>query len=391
MFTKSVAELQQGWEAYRSGSKTAKNHPIHKLIIYDFRGIIENWLPNKNNYLVRGSDGQGNILRTPWIAIMDKEVTTSATEGYYLVYLFNENLTKMYLEIGFGAYQFEKKFGRGKRYFDALEAAVKDMQDSSVYLLAKIEPAIRIRIHDKKPILDTQGDFHLRSYEKCSIYCVEYELNNLPDDQDLEKDFLGMLKLYELMTGSLLLADVEDYVIDEVAVPSVEEDFKPLDFQPRILKKRNTSSIVQSHTGRRYSKKSDKVGKLGEEFVFNYERRLLEKAGFSDLAKKVIWHRNDKVNKTPGWDITSFQFDGAPKFIEVKASMGNTITNVILTKNELEKLQDGNLAENYFLYLISNLVKNPKMEIVKNPAKYIKEGQLLLSVESYSLLLGKAD
>jgi hypothetical protein len=83
MFPTLIKELRHGWEGYRAGSRTDKNHPIHNLVLYEFKKAIESWIPTKENYIVKGSDGQGNILRTPWVAILDKDVTTSATEGYY--------------------------------------------------------------------------------------------------------------------------------------------------------------------------------------------------------------------------------------------------------------------------------------------------------------------
>lgn len=146
MFSDAVKKLLVGWETYRSTGKTNKNDPIHDLVLYGFKGIIEEWLPNNQKWLVKGSDGQGNVIRTPWIAVMDKEITTTATQGYYVVYLFEENLKRMYLEIGFGAYQFEQRFGRGKKYFGALDSAVKDMQDSSNHLLDRLESGVKSRI-----------------------------------------------------------------------------------------------------------------------------------------------------------------------------------------------------------------------------------------------------
>jgi len=388
MFSEAVRELQSGWEQYRSGAKTNKDHPMHHLVLYRFKEIVEEWLPNKEKFLVKGSDGQGNILRTPWVAIMDREVTTTATEGYYLVYLFDDALERMYLEIGFGAYQFERKFGSGTKYFEALDNSVKDMQDSSDYLLERISSDVRNRIFKSRPSLDSQGDFKLRSYERCSIYCLEYNLQNSLSDALLQGDFTEMLKLYGYMAGSLLLADAEDYVVDSAETPQIEEDFSTIEFQPRVFKKRQSKEGSSSSGSRRYSKKSDKVGKLGEEFVYNFERKILIQAGQTELADRVIWHRQDSTNRTPGWDITSYDTNGRPKLIEVKASSGKTISDVVLTTNELAKMQEYQEEDNYFLYLVSNIIEKPVIEVLRNPAKYISQGSMSLSVESYLLRLG---
>ena len=41
----------------------------------------------KEKYKIKGSIGQGRITKCPWIAIMNKNVTTSTQEGVYLVFL----------------------------------------------------------------------------------------------------------------------------------------------------------------------------------------------------------------------------------------------------------------------------------------------------------------
>lgn len=389
MFSNLVEQLREGWDTYRSTGKTNKMDPIHDLVLYGFKGVIEEWLPNQERWIVKGSDGQGNVIRTPWVAVMDREITTTATQGYYIVYLFEENLKRMYLEIGFGAYQFEQKFGRGKKYFEALDSAVKDMQDSSDYLLAKIEPGVRSRVKKTRPRLDTEGDFHLRSYERCSIYFLEYDLNTKLVDSLVKSDLLELLKLYGLMTGSLLLADVEDYVLETVESPSVEQQVQISEFSPRVIKSRQNSSTGESSRERRYSKKSDKVGRIGEEYVFNYEKQFLTKEGLLELADRVVWHRNEKSNRTPGWDITSFDKNGNEKYIEVKATIGESISSVIITSNEADKMKQLKDRNNYFIYLVTNIVKNPRIEVIRNPAKLLDEGTIEISVDSYSLLLGR--
>lgn len=190
------------------------------------------------------------------------------------------------------------------------------------------------------------------------------------------------------MTESLLLADVDDYVLEAVESPSVEKPITAVEFTPRVIKNRQSNSSSETNRERRYSKKSDKVGRLGEEFVFNYEKQILIKAGMSELAEKIVWHRNEKSNRTPGWDITSFDEHGNAKYIEVKATIGESISSVIITSNEAEKMQQLKGSNNYFIYLVTSIVKNPKIEVLRNPAKFLKEEKIEISVESYSLQLG---
>lgn len=38
-------------------------------------------------------------------------------------------------------------------------------------------------------------------------------------------------------------------------------------------------------------------------------KKALKDAGRNDLAEKVIWHQASKLDRTPGWDITSYKPD----------------------------------------------------------------------------------
>ena len=62
-------------------------------------------------------------------------------------------------------------------------------------------------------------------------------------------------------------------------------------------------------------------GRLGEEFVLNYERRALRRAGHRDLAERVEWVSQESVCE--GYDILSYEVSGDEKWIEVKATKGN--------------------------------------------------------------------
>ena len=160
-------------------------------------------------------------------------------------------------------------------------------------------------------------------------------------------------------------------------------------FEPRVFKKRKSDSSGNSNTGsRRYSKKSDKVGKLGEEIVFEFEKNKLVKENRQDLADRLNWHRDDAGNRTPGWDITSFNKDGQEIYIEVKASEGQKISDVELTINEWIQAEKNIESNQYKVYLVSDVFSNPIIEVIENPALMVKKEQLTLNVARYQLLLG---
>jgi len=76
-----------------------------------------------------------------------------------------------------------------------------------------------------------------------------------------------------------------------------------------------------------------------------YERERLINLGRNDLADRVRWH--GQKQEFVGWDINSFDDAGKEFFIEVKASVGKTISCVNLTVNEWGAACDSARRERY--------------------------------------------
>jgi 5-methylcytosine-specific restriction protein A len=67
-----------------------EGHPLAQFIRGDAADAVSDALGEVGDGLiVQGSPGQGNWAAVPWIAVFDPAITTSATRGYYVVYLFH--------------------------------------------------------------------------------------------------------------------------------------------------------------------------------------------------------------------------------------------------------------------------------------------------------------
>lgn len=75
------------------------------------------------------------------------------------------------------------------------------------------------------------------------------------------------------------------------------------------------------------------LGKLGEEMVFMHEQHRLRTADRDDLARKVEW-TSEVRGDGAGYDIRSFDLDGADRLIEVKTTNGAAKTPFFLSENE---------------------------------------------------------
>jgi uncharacterized protein DUF3883 len=77
-----------------------------------------------------------------------------------------------------------------------------------------------------------------------------------------------------------------------------------------------------------------KLGREGEELVFQFERERLKQRDRPDLAKKIRWI-SEEDGDGAGYDILSFDEKGKERFLEVKTTVGSDITPFYITRNEL--------------------------------------------------------
>jgi hypothetical protein len=88
------------------------------------------------------------------------------------------------------------------------------------------------------------------------------------------------------------------------------------------------------------------LGKAGEKFVVAFERDRLKRAGREDLARGVRWV-SDLDGDGFGYDVRSFEPDGADRLLEIKTTCGHERTAFWLTRREIEVA-----AENKGVYRI---------------------------------------
>lgn len=112
-----------------------------------------------------------------------------------------------------------------------------------------------------------------------------------------------------------------------VPAPVLQADGAPLPERLRRLV-RKFDPVERDHRNR-------SLGKAGEEFVVNLERRCLAEADRPDLARKVRWVAAEDGDGA-GFDVLSFDFSGQQRLLEVKTTNGAARTPFFLTRNERE-------------------------------------------------------
>lgn len=105
---KSIKSLNECFIKCFANADTFKNAQKTSDIDADISDLINNKIPTmlsdyiKGNYIVCGSVGKGLATKTPWVAILDREITTSTREGVYVVFLFASDFKQVYLTLNQG-------------------------------------------------------------------------------------------------------------------------------------------------------------------------------------------------------------------------------------------------------------------------------------------------
>jgi 5-methylcytosine-specific restriction protein A len=137
------------------------------------------------------SIGQGNWAEIPWVGIFNPEITTSATNGIYVVYLFSSDLNKVYLCQGQGVTSVKEEFGKGqaeelKRRAELIRSRVPEYHQYQF-------SGTGIQLNGKSSLA--------KSYDPAVAYFKAYDLTQIPQNDELEADLHAILNLYDLLVA----------------------------------------------------------------------------------------------------------------------------------------------------------------------------------------------
>lgn len=122
--------------------------------------------------------------------------------------------------------------------------------------------------------------------------------------------------------------------------------------------------LVQKFDPVERDRRNRSLGKAGEEFVMDLERRRLADADRSDLARKVRWVSAEDGDGA-GYDVLSFEPSGCESLIEVKTTNGSARTPFYLTRNECELAVER--PESWRIYRVHLFSQSPKVFTIAPP------------------------
>lgn len=326
--------------------------PNYSVITHQLPLEINSILQSRSDLFIAGSCGIGQKTDFPWVAIFNKNITSSAKRGLYIVYLFKKDMNGFYLTLNQGITYFADTFKR-KKYEYARKVAnyFKDEIGDNYFDKGDID------------LGGTTGTLGL-GYQETNIISRYYAKNSFTN-KELEEDLKRMLIIYDELVG-VLGEDNYDYnnAINKIVYnydDSFEDAVSGIDnIKKAIVSPTDVNVIRTLHyvepkekRTKKYSKirngaavkktdyvekaKTDtEIGLLGEMLALQYEREKLIKSGFNDLADKV--RHVASVSDAFGFDIISYELIGTKIeeiYIEVKTTTNKLDVEFPVSKNEV--------------------------------------------------------
>lgn len=188
----------------KSKQEVFAGHAIGNYIRVDApEALYDTGLIDRQKYLIKGSVGQGDWVTVPWIGIFDKEITTTATKGIYIVYLLSADGDSLYLTFNQGCTETRK--------MNSKKDTIKIMRERAKEITSRIDS--RGFATDENINLG-EGLTELgEMYQKGTIFYKKYTKGNVPDEAELREDLSKMMDIYrEYAEGKteLPLEDKED-------------------------------------------------------------------------------------------------------------------------------------------------------------------------------------
>jgi 5-methylcytosine-specific restriction protein A len=162
--------------------------------------------------IVHGSPGQGNWAVTPWLAVFDPAITTSAIRGYYVVYLFHAELPIVHLSLNQGTTAVREEFNSKAR------EVLKDRAELMRKRISDFELSLPVTTIDLGSTARLPGD-----YVAGHALGVTYGLDTLPQEQTLRLDLQNAIRAYKALTyrgGTEGDLEAQSEVADEFDLPT---------------------------------------------------------------------------------------------------------------------------------------------------------------------------
>lgn len=188
----------------KEAAKEYQNAPIGKGIVSNSKwyDLFVNRIPqemskiykksnNSGNWIAKGSCGYGTFASIPGCRIADPRISPNSKKGIYIVYLFSHPIGKVYLALIFGV---KEKMDKYKSLNKNWEVEINNDIERVRNFIPKDQITEFETINSNINLGD--GD-KAENYKAGIILYKEYSLDNFPENDVIENDYIKMMDAYK--------------------------------------------------------------------------------------------------------------------------------------------------------------------------------------------------
>lgn len=221
---------QKKRESFNSASE------LYQLINYESKKVVENVISKMDldtfHLQVKASCGAGGWTRYPWIAIFNANITGTIQEGVYIVYLFSEDMDRVYLTLNQGCTNLKKNLGA--------KGARTEMEG--------IRESIRKNIANSGFNIDNDLNVGNKDYEHGSIFYKEYNSSDLPSDEDMANDLYKMIKAYKEYFFKIFKGEGTEIIVEDTYIKKqINKETNMVEKIDNLRKYINTKSFIYTN------------------------------------------------------------------------------------------------------------------------------------------------
>lgn len=225
--------------------------------------------------------------------------------------------------------------------------------------MAHTEAQIRRAI---KPLLTVYGELNTTEVKKLLETVLTFDVEDNTPSTTRQGEVLITQRIGNIVTHQKELVKVYDegFVLDKNYSPAKFFLLNPITqivLQPseiKTVKEKTRRFIARKVDWEKARDRNNEIGDQGEEFVLEYEiDRLIETLSI-DRTKAIqnVQHLSRLQGDGLGYDISSINNDGSPRYIEVKTTNGGFNQPFYMSKNERHFFEE--YADSAFIYRVFN-------------------------------------
>ena len=250
---------------------------------------------------IEGSDGIGRKTQAPWVRIFSKELSPSATTGFYLVIHFSTNGKYFFITLGCGASKWDSDKGDLVKYSD-LEISEKVNWARGVLHKEGLDYS------DFSDQIDIGSNHSLpKSFEKATIICKTYDVSTAKES-DVSSAIANALSLLSRIYD--YCSELNDLSLSDIANADLDTTINPT---KKNLNRRPGYGLIAP------------------------ERKAVELRAM-EVAREYLHSLGYKTKDTSANNPFDFiaEKDNEKIKVEVKGTTSSIVDSIMMTSNEVE-------------------------------------------------------